>query len=582
MHEGSINWKHISEEDFNRVVEALLLRMYHRPPESTAAALDGRGGDGGIDVAVYDETGKIKHIFQLKHFPEGFSGGFRDTRRRQIKESFDAAWTNHAPPVWTLVVPCNPTDKESIYVSGLGKGKEVTPAIWGERLLDIHLARRENRDILDAATRNPLLDALKFIGQENAALAGAGDLSTRLSNLHGLAAGRSLYWDTDFHVSRDGVTEAYRAKHPRAGELEPLGFKFAVKKNAFGVEDIQRVLDYGVRRRVTIPGAAVEGFKTVGPEWFQHEGTVDRIEISPAHPLPADQRISVTLEFLDEDGFTRASHQGMMHAKSDGGRGVAFVARFYGILELDAEIPYALSAPGNFGLNMEFANARVTDAQGVLRLLRDFDSGSVIQVLFEDKKLLKGFTNGGAQLMDPATELLVEDLAVLEDKMNATFRFPVSLTNRQRVMIRVARLLAEGQATWMPPETSLTGILSGEPYAGLNTLLSGSCAITMPIPAFPVEIQGSRFNLGPAVLYHPHTAVRDVDDLKKAFRKGTAAGREVIFAPQGEKLIWVMPGKYEGGERVPDTVPWDLPGIPMPDFGDQELPSGPSALKGLS
>lgn len=119
----------------------------------------------------------------------------------------------------------------------------------------------------------------------------------------------------------------------------------------------------------------------------------------------------------------------------------------------------------------------------------------------------------------------------------------------------------------------MTGTLSGESDEGMDTLLSGACAITMPIPAFPIEVQGSRFNLGPALFYHPHTAVRDATELRKAFEEGTAAGRKVVFAPQEGKLIWVMPGGHEGGRVVPpETVAWNLPGIPMPvDEGQLSL-----------
>lgn len=574
MHEGSIDWKHITEDDYNRIVEALVMRKYHQPPESTVEVIDGRGGDGGIDVVVY-VADKINQIFQLKHFPEGFSGGFRENRRKQIKKSFDTAWTKHEPPLWTLVVPRNPTVQESKYITGLGTGMRVNPTVWGPARLDSELAHHP--DLLAAATREPLVDVLKIIREERAALVGPADLSSRASDLHGLASARSLYWDVDFSVSAHGVTEEYRAKHPRAAELEPLGFKFTVKDNGFGLgQDIQRVLDYGARRHLAIPGAAVEGFTVVGPGWFQQNGSIDRIEIR-ADELPADQQISVTLAFLDEDGFTRSSHQGLIHAKSDGARGVAFLANFYGILEFDAEIPDATSAPGNFGLSMEFANARVSDAQDVLRLLRDFDSGSVIQVLFEERKFFKALATGDAQLVDRSMELLVEDLSVLERKLNAKFRVPAEISHRQRVMLRVARLLAEGCATWMPPETSLTGTLSGDSDDAMRMLLSEGSAVTMPIPAFVVEIQGGRFNLGPAVFYHPRTLVRDAAEVTKALEAGTAAGRPVDFDPEGDRLIWVMPNNDD--ERIPETLPWDLPGIPMPGEEDQKGPADSLALE---
>ncbi|MGP4965868.1 hypothetical protein [Glutamicibacter ardleyensis] len=582
MHEGSIDWKHIAEDDFNRVVEALLMRKYHHPPKSTVEVIDGRGGDGGIDVAVYVED-KIKEIFQLKHFPEGFSGGFRDSRRKQIKKSFDTAWTNHKPPLWTLVVPSNPTVQEGKHISGLSKGKTVKATIWGIARLDSELAYHP--DLLSAATRNPLLEALRTIGQEPAALVDSSDLSKRAIELHKLAAGRSLYWDVDFQVSAHGVTEIYRAKDPRAEELEPLGFNFTLKTNTFGLkQDIQRVLDFGARRHLTIPGAAVEGFNAVGPEWFQKDGAIERLEIRAADQLPADQQISVTLEFLDEDGYTRSSHQGMMHAKSVGGRGVAFLAKFYGMLELDAEIPNAISEPGRFDLSIAFAHSRVSDAQETLQLLGDFESGCVLQVLFEERKFIKGLAAGNSQqsdqsmeLVDRSMELLVEDLGVLEKKLNAKFRVPSEISHRKRAMLRVARLLMEGKATWMPPGTSLTGTLSGKSADGLRMLLSGGCAITTPIPAFVLKIQGSSFNLGPAVLYHPRTVVRDAAEVTVAFETGTAAGKEVVIDPQGEQLIWVMPGN-NFKEGLPETVAWDLPGISMPSVEHKDLPPGPADL----
>lgn len=579
MHEGSVDWKHIAEDDFNRVVEAVLMRKYHHPPESTVEVIDGRGGDGGIDVAVYVED-EIKEIFQLKHFPEGFSGGFRDSRRRQIKESFDTAWANHKPPLWTLVVPSNPTVQEGKHVSGLSKGKAVKTTIWGTARLDSELAYYP--DLLSAATRNPLLEALRTIGQEPAALVDPSDLSNRASELHKLAAGRSLYWDVDFQVSAHGVTEIYRAKDPRAAELERLGFNFTLKTNAFGLkQDIQRVLDFGARRHLTIPGAAVDGFKAVGPEWFQKDGAVERLEIRAADQLPADQQISVTLEFLDEDGYTRSSHQGMMHAKSVGERGVAFLAKFYGMLELDAEIPNAISDPGRFELSMAFAHSRVSDAQETLQLLKDFESGSVLQVLFEERKFIKGLaavdtrqsdqSDQSVELVDRSMALLVEDLGVLEKKLHAKFRVPAEISHRKRAMLRVARLLVEGKATWMPPGTSITGTLSGESIDGLRVLLSEGCVITAPIPAFVLEIQGSSFNLGPAVLYHPRTVVDDAAEVMVAIEAGTAAGKEVVFDPQGEQLIWVMPGN-DFKERIPETVAWDLPGISMPSVEHEVLP----------
>lgn len=574
MHEGSIDWKQITEDDFNRAVEALLMRKYHQPPESTAEAIDGRGGDGGIDVVVR-VAGKIDRIFQLKHFPEGFSGGFRQTRRPQIKGSFDTAWENHKPPRWTLVVPRNPTIQESRYVTELGKGKETTPTVWGPARLDSEFAR--HGDLLAAATRNPLVATLKTFSQERAALAGPADLPARVAALRGLGAGRSLYWDVDFAVSEQGVTQVLRAKHPQAAELEPLGFRFSVRGDVSETaQDLRRAIDYGTRRRLTIPGSAVSDFSAVGPEWFQQQGDVDRIEMVAPDPLPADQQLLVTVEFVDDDGFTTASHQGLMIARSAGVIGVAFVARFYGMLELDAEIPVDPSSACTFAMKMGFPMAPVRDVQSALHLLGDFKAGSAVRLLIAGQKAMSARVDQEnladqeeAGLVDASLELLVDDLSVLEGKLNAKFVVPESLSNRDRVMIRVARLLTDGKATWMPPETMLTMTLSGEPLEeAVQDILTGGCAVTSPLPAFAVEIQGSKFNLGPAVLYHRSTVLRDAEEVLQALAEGTGAGREVVFVPQGDQLIWVMPEQNDG-----ETVDWDLPGIPVPHSELQELPA---------
>lgn len=579
LHDGSIDWKHISRIDFDRVVETLLLRIYDDPPTTTAEVLDGRGGDGGIDVGVYDSSGKIKHIFQLKHFPEGFSGGFSDTRRRQIKKSFTTAWDNHRPPRWTVVVPCSPTKDESKHVTKLGDGKAVTCTIWGMRHLDQRLAQPANRDILDVATRRPLIDALKEIGQEQAALAGPNDVQERLERLSNRVSGRSLHWDVDFARSGNVITQAFRPKHKRAGELEPLGFSFGLEAGAFGATEMQRIVDYGARRMTTISGAALSDFKTIGPDWFSIEGQLDRIRIGPADTYAEDQRPQVVLEFLDEDGFTGSSHQGLMYAASEGEIGTAFAATFYGILDLDIELPADQARPGNFDLKMQFAHARISDAQGVLKLLKDFDSGAVVQILFEGKKYLKGIATGDAQVIDAATELLVEDLSVLQCRLQAEFRLPSELTNRERVMIRVGRLLSEGKATFMPAHAALTGTLHGGRDDGLDLLLSEPTAITMPLPKFPLELQGSLFNLGPVTFYHEKVAVKDAASVRQSFIDGTAAGRKITFVPQGEKLVWVAPGFYKNATSVPETRLWDLPGIPMPTFLSEFEGPEPSQLE---
>ena len=109
-----IDWSALGRQNWDVLVEALLFRMYDRDGNKVTI-FNGIGGDGGRDVVV-DFADGTKQIFQLKHFPGGFSGGF-GKRRDQIDDSYKAAM-QHEPderyllrgidlggvPVWYLVL----------------------------------------------------------------------------------------------------------------------------------------------------------------------------------------------------------------------------------------------------------------------------------------------------------------------------------------------------------------------------------------------------------------------------------------------------------------------------------------------
>lgn len=84
-----LNWRTMSEDEFNRIAEALIRRsVMEDSPGVDVKALDGRGGDGGIDLdATVERTGQLVSIYQLKFFPEGFSGEWSRARKPQIESA---------------------------------------------------------------------------------------------------------------------------------------------------------------------------------------------------------------------------------------------------------------------------------------------------------------------------------------------------------------------------------------------------------------------------------------------------------------------------------------------------------------
>lgn len=79
-----VDWTRLERGEFERIVNVLITRDGDARG-FVSVAPDGRGGDAGIDIALRDPaSGRIVHIYQLKHFPEGFSSGWAQSRRKQI------------------------------------------------------------------------------------------------------------------------------------------------------------------------------------------------------------------------------------------------------------------------------------------------------------------------------------------------------------------------------------------------------------------------------------------------------------------------------------------------------------------
>jgi hypothetical protein len=64
----AIEWDRIGQPGFDRIVEALVHRMYDA--SALVEVVNGRGGDDGIDIKVTHQS-RVR-IFQLKYYLDGF------------------------------------------------------------------------------------------------------------------------------------------------------------------------------------------------------------------------------------------------------------------------------------------------------------------------------------------------------------------------------------------------------------------------------------------------------------------------------------------------------------------------------
>lgn len=109
-----LDWTRIDRPLFDRIVDTILGRIYG----NRGFALDGRGGDEGVDYTV--DNNKI--IFQYKFFPDGSNTA---SRRRQIKQSFTAAMM-HQPREWIVVIPAKLLPAMRTYIVNLSAEIKIT------------------------------------------------------------------------------------------------------------------------------------------------------------------------------------------------------------------------------------------------------------------------------------------------------------------------------------------------------------------------------------------------------------------------------------------------------------------------
>ena len=85
-----IDWERIKQHEFDRAVESLILRL-HADSGSRPYAINGKGGDHGIDVAVDTPDGFVEIVYQLKSSLKDLSGKWAEATNPKIVESFNTA-----------------------------------------------------------------------------------------------------------------------------------------------------------------------------------------------------------------------------------------------------------------------------------------------------------------------------------------------------------------------------------------------------------------------------------------------------------------------------------------------------------
>jgi hypothetical protein len=553
-----VDWSE-SREAFDRAVEALLQRIWATKTDGVAYAIDGRGGDGGLDVFVSKDGNPDEptHVYQLKFFPQGMSGGFKK-RRDQVKRSFQSVADKSSLKFWTLVIPCNPTVEELKSVHSLRGGRDLRIDVMGQSKLDDAIAKYP--DLLAAATRRPLLDVLKIASMESVGLSTGSDLAVRVKNLGGLVDGRSAFWGSSFRYENGTVTEFLYPKRPDAAEHEPLSIKFSTEfqdSDEALHQEFRSMLDYGSATPVRLPESVVKNISFSGPDWFARDAGRASIEI---HPVELDTPVDVELLVIDDDDVALSTLQGSLTLVSSGSVGETLRAKFKGMtltLKRDSE---GVHTSMTYLLN----DLTGTEAWRLLKLITSIASGARWRLERSGEALI---TLEGVQDVPDVDNLvpavwvdLASDLAVVERELDLSFKMPFDISNLERVNLKVARMLLDGRVTCSPRVEMFTGIISGD----LNE--QELDRMTQPAPLMKagtlvLSLLGRKIRLGQLRAYHPRMMLVDGEEIRAALLSGNAGGRKVAIKPQDSSSIRIwLDGRLPADARIiPER--WNIPEI---------------------
>ncbi len=582
----AIEWQHLTREEFERWVNALVVRKYRDDPEMHAYAVDGRGGDDGVDVAVA-RGDEIISVYQLKFYPEGMSGG-HGGRRQKVKGSFERAAKITTMTDWYLVTPGDITLKERQVFSAYRRGTDVRIHFIGRADLDGMLA--EYPEILRMATYNPVVKALRDAGHEKDALVGPDDLAERVRALGELSDSRDEYWAEKFSYRDNTVVSELVAKRPDSAQKSPIRINMTT---AFGPEheglraSFQQAMDFGALSPIVLPPEVVTAFEIDGPAWLRRTEGPTHVEM---RPIPPHLTLRCEIRVVSRSGATRASLQGTITSVAGGRRGMTFSSEFLDALTLKFRLPDPAGEERQGGLEVS-VHVEETSASNALRVLRFADlmaAGESLQMVVADAQVFKTGTftpNRGEHKSDEAYLEVADDLSFLEHEFGLTFAMPQSISPSERAQIRMARMLTEGKCVVFfgadqltatinllpdPPADAaeaLKSMLEGAPFQHLST-----------VEPWQMDVMGQTLEFGTLQVWHPSVALDDADTVRRALEIGTE-DVPIAVRPTDSSGFRVMIV-----ERGPDTrtfapEPLNLFGLPEPEGFPVDPANAPSAVR---
>lgn len=576
-----IDWSALGRLDWDVLVENLLYRMYDTDGNEVTV-FEGTGGDGGRDVVV-DFANGTKQIFQLKHFPGGFSGGFVK-RREQIDGSYKAAM-KHDPDIWTLVVPENLKAGELEWLQKLVKHPTPSakmPSITKMGRTELNNELAKFKDLQDAFERKESWDdfATKWNADRRIAPGTPSEVQERVAHTQEAIDAGDLNWTWGISTIKGMEAMVLQPKHPRAYEVSPVSLHLAADPAQMSpelLESMRDVLEFGLDGTISLPPEAVHEFTVKGPPFVAESSRHVGIEITS--PLsPPEQNQQVTIELKSKAGKVMASHPATVEHVGGSIRGMSMrLSLCNGAGRLRLKSPQDNFRPTDVGLTTVLEHASAADARDLFEFTIDlFETDGFEIVLPEGSRF--PYNSAGMGKSSITMEHLREDrdFAVDLDQVQSAFRqrfsIPMEAGPRDRAVIRTLRLLLDGRRTTIPDVAEVQLTLSGdEPGEILQAMMDGEASqLWWPMSTHKLVAFGRVFELAQFVVGAPEVILVNRAEIANEYRQRLTEHKAVVRPRRGGFFSGFAPEYLLEEGVVPVLLtPWGLPSMFEPGDGPE-------------
>lgn len=543
----------MEQPDFDRAVEMLLIKHHGKvSPTWTVTAFDGRGGDGGRDVEVRNEQGGLEILYQLKCFPEGFSGGWGKSRKPQIEKSHKRGMELE-PKAWKLVIPGNPTTGEHKFVEDLRGSDDPPTSIVGRAQLDSWIS--DFPLVLAALTREPVVDALRAVNAEHLDLSTSDNVTAAALDFASRMSGVSVYWERRVTIASEGVVHEIRPLRPDAAEREPLNVTIEINRDM----DAERLSAWREFVGFGGPTAALEPedvvkIERIGPSWFAGETT--GVGIKAGGPVTVPRAIE--LRAIEVDGRTSGAITGLFTTYPPGAHGVRIDANFPGGFDVQLLVPddrNRASVPGTVRVTLQPIGKDARAVHGSMAFYSAARGSHRVEMWVDGKRLsVMGWPKRDDDEFDPFTEQLASDLDLIGRYGNVRIEIPDSISDRDRREIRRCRLLLDGKCITEPAFTGVTVTLSGSTSPELEHLLSGTAGALQVGSALLYDILGHQIKVDDLAMVLTQAVAENSEEALAALHAGEGRGVQVRLKSLNQKYPLVYsPGRYTGEPDTPLT-----------------------------